>query len=145
MIKYCKYNLIALIDVDDIWLPQKLEKQIPLLDNYDVIGTKCQYFGNLNFIPNLPVCDLSKHNFLEGNPIINSSAMLHKSDAYWEENEILEDYDLWIKLYFKSKKFYNIPEVLCKHRIHNASAFNTTNSNYVEELINKWKKIKNII
>ena len=29
MIKYCNYNYVALLDVDDIWLPRKLEAQLP--------------------------------------------------------------------------------------------------------------------
>ena len=28
MIKYCKYEYVAALDVDDIWLPEKLEKQL---------------------------------------------------------------------------------------------------------------------
>ena len=54
----------------------------------------------------------------------------------WIENG-LEDYDLWIRLRLKNKKFYNCPQVLVKHRIHNASAFNSggKNNNSVPELL----------
>ena len=55
MIAYCKYNYVALLDVDDIWIPNKLEIQSVYLNKYDVIGTKCVYFGNLNGnIPDIP-------------------------------------------------------------------------------------------
>ena len=36
-----------------------------------------------------------------------------------------EDYDLWLRLKSLNKKFYNCPEILVKHRIHEASAFNS--------------------
>ncbi len=36
MLKYTKYNWIALLDVDDKWLPKKLESQIKFITNYDV-------------------------------------------------------------------------------------------------------------
>ena len=39
MVKKCKYNWISLLDVDDKWLPMKLEKQIPFMGSYNVIGT----------------------------------------------------------------------------------------------------------
>ena len=55
MVQYCTYNYIALLDVDDIWLPKKLEMQRYYLNVYDVIGTKCVYFGDLeNIVPQIP-------------------------------------------------------------------------------------------
>ena len=44
MIKLCKYNFIALLDVDDIWSYNKLETQLPFLEKYDVIGSNCIWF-----------------------------------------------------------------------------------------------------
>ena len=41
MVQYCNYNYVALLDVDDIWLPGKLDAQSFYLNAYDVIGTKC--------------------------------------------------------------------------------------------------------
>jgi teichuronic acid biosynthesis glycosyltransferase TuaG len=39
MIVFCKYDYIAILDVDDIWLPRKLEVQAGLLKQniYDVV------------------------------------------------------------------------------------------------------------
>ena len=46
MIKDCKFDTICLLDVDDYWLPTKLEKQIEIWKNneFDVIVTFCRYF-----------------------------------------------------------------------------------------------------
>ena len=46
MIKLCKNDWISLLDVDDIWLPKKIELQLPYMADYDVIGTRCKYFGS---------------------------------------------------------------------------------------------------
>ena len=46
MLDYTKYDWIALLDVDDKWKPDKLQKQVKYMNDYDVIGTKCKYFGN---------------------------------------------------------------------------------------------------
>ena len=144
MIKDCSSNLIAILDVDDFWHHKKLEIQLPLLNNYDVVGTSCQYFGDSTNIPNLPYGNLKDFDFFSYNPIINSSVILKKIDAIWNEETILEDYDLWLNLFYKQKKsFFNINQILCFHRISNNSAFNNTNHLYVDELKNKWKTIIN--
>lgn len=141
MVNDVKFDYIALLDVDDIWVSYKLEKQVPLLSNYDVIGTQCVYFGDINIKPTVPTGDLSEHNFYSVNPLINSSIIIHKKDAYWDENEFIEDYDMWFRLYHNGKKFYNIPDILCLHRIHKQSNFNNSNDKYVEILKDKWRKL----
>ncbi len=55
---------------------------------------------------------------------MNSSALLRKELAHWEDRFGLEDYDLWIRLSRAGKRLYNLPESLFLHRIHAASAFN---------------------
>jgi glycosyltransferase involved in cell wall biosynthesis len=130
MVPLCKYPYVALLDVDDVWLPQKLEVQWPYLKQYDVIGTKCVYFGDLNSIPAIPSGDLSTFNFLQVNPIINSSALIKKTLAKWlSEWDGVEDYELWLRLWRENRRFYNCPEVQVKHRIHKTSAFNAKGNN----------------
>jgi glycosyltransferase involved in cell wall biosynthesis len=137
---------IALLDVDDIWYPNKLELQIPLLQMaspYHVVGGRCEYFGpdiTESTIPNIPVGNFSRNfNFKSCNPIINSSVIIHTPLANWSEATILEDYDLWLKLRKRGDiKFYNCPQVLVKHRIHTDSAFNKNNSQHLNELLSKY-------
>lgn len=151
--KIAKYNYISLIDADDIWSENKLELQIPYLDNYDIVGTHCYYINKdgyrLSFFPLLPSGDLTNYNFFDGNPIINSSIILKKSDAVWQLDDIningVEDYDLWFKLKFQKKKFYNIDKKICFHRLHNKSSFNNKNNNYVDILKSKWHNMFNLV
>lgn len=140
MINYCKYNYIALLDVDDIWHSQKLEIQSVLLNSYDVIGSNCIWFGDRpGIVPSIPQHDFSNFNFANVNPIINSSVILRKELCSWIENGI-EDYDLWIRLRLKNKRFYNCPQILVKHRIHTTSAFNSggKNNNMVPDLLKSY-------
>jgi hypothetical protein len=71
------------------------------------------------------------------NPIINSSSIIKKELCYWSSScDGVEDYELWLKLRKAGKQFYNCKEILVKHRIHNASAFNAKgNNNKVEDLL----------
>lgn len=129
MIKHCKYDYVAILDVDDIWYPEKLEIQMIYVAefNYDVIGSRCVYFGDLeNISPSIPVGDISGFDFKSVNPIINSSAIIRKHLCHWEENGV-EDYDMWLRLRYINNgiSFFNCNDILVKHRIHKKSAFNS--------------------
>ena len=140
MIKHCQYNWISLIDVDDKWLPKKIESQIPYMDNYDIIGTYCKYFGDRNDQPSIPGGDLKNHNFTNVNPIINSSCLIKKELAHWDKEwDGVEDYHLWLKLWKQGKQFYNVESIQVMHRIHQESAFNAQGNHLkVEKLIKRY-------
>ena len=138
MMKYCNYDYIAILDVDDIWHPEKLTIQSNYLQ-YDVIGTQCIYFGDRSGSPTIHVGDISTFNFFSVNPIINSSSIIRKELCYWNnEWDGIEDYDLWLTLRKQNKTFYNCKENLVKHRIISTSAFNSKgNHNKVPNLLLK--------
>ena len=98
----------------------------------------------MNIIPNIPTGDISNFNFFSFNPIINSSIIIKKKDAIWCEDKdlILEDYDMWLRLNYENKKFYNINEILCYHRIHKKSYFNNIDNNNINILKKKWFKYR---
>jgi len=139
MLEYCNYDWISLLDVDDKWLPDKLDMQIPYMKDFDVIGTCCKYFEGRNVSPPLPVGDISTFNFFLVNPIINSSCLLKKELCYWDPECLVEDYNLWLILRKQNKKFFNVNKVCVLHRIHATSAFNNSNSRYVKSLLLKHK------
>jgi glycosyltransferase involved in cell wall biosynthesis len=136
MLKYSNANYIALLDVDDIWLPNKLQSQIPfILEGFDVVGTICKYFGDKDCYPQIPLGNISNFNFFTVNPIINSSAIIRKELCYWKDID-LEDYDLWLRLWKQNKTFYNVEECHVLHRCHSASAFNARGNHlHVNDLL----------
>lgn len=142
MIEYVTTDWVAILDIDDYWLPKKLEKQVEVINKnkYDVIGTHCRYFGELEKCPKIPLGILNNNIFENTNAIINSSVILKKELCYWNpEYESVEDYELWIRLAKQDKKFYNVPKVLTRHRLHPTSAFNKNDKQ--QELVQKIKDV----
>jgi glycosyltransferase involved in cell wall biosynthesis len=131
-----KFDWIALQDDDDFWLHNKLEKQIKYIEQgWDVIGTFINYInedGQIIGRPNLcSFTDDIKHLSLSGmNQVANTSTVFKKEVALeiggWTEGiDGIEDYDFWLRLLRRDKKFTNIPEELVHHRLHSNSNFNT--------------------
>ena len=94
----------------------------------------------MNFTPSIPLGDITEHDIFKINPLLHSSILIKKELVNFE-NHFVYDYNLWFKLYNAGKKFYNVPEILMYHRVHNNSAFNNNNQNYLEELKTKWRTI----
>jgi O86/O127-antigen biosynthesis beta-1,3-galactosyltransferase len=147
-----KYDWIAIQDDDDIWIEDKLEKQIKYIDDYDIIGTQIIYCNSFSEImggnPKLELeDDKIKYKTLRGNnQIANSSSITRKQKVLdiggWDESlEGLEDFDLWMRLMIKNNRFYNLNQELVIHRKHNDSNFNTMSiENHNRIMYNIFKK-----
>jgi glycosyltransferase involved in cell wall biosynthesis len=139
-----KFDIICVQDDDDIWMDNKLEKQIQFIGGRDVVGTFINYIDENGIIINdnlyFSTSDESiKNTCLSGlNQIANSSSMIRKQSCIevggWREElddysdrgyQPLEDYDLWLRMIKIGKVFLNIPEKLVHHRVHQNSKFNT--------------------
>ena len=129
-----KADWICVLDCDDKWEPTKLEKQFEASNSVAkdaaVIGTFCQYFGELSGIVPVPAGLIHPSQLERGNPVVNSSAMIRREYCYWkyeDVSETMEDYSLWMNISLQGKELYNVPEMLTWHRIHKTSAFNSKN------------------
>ena len=72
-------TFIAFLDTDDIWLPNKLEKQIPLFDDNSVglVYGNCWLFNSKNIIKKKI---FSKKKLSKGNIVLWAKRALEKSD-----------------------------------------------------------------
>jgi glycosyltransferase involved in cell wall biosynthesis len=135
--KEVESDYVALIDVDDKWHPEKLQKQVPLLKKYDVVGTAGKYIGNKNTKINIEVGEITYERIFFHNCFINSSVIMKKEDVDFDD-VFLDDYNMWLKLLPKKPKFYNVPDILVYHRLHEDSFFNGSNNGDVNKLKGKW-------
>ncbi len=149
----CKGSLIAFCDDDDLWAPDKLKKQVAIMNaNTDValVATNVRYFSEeksallytaglkgflnrLSFIPR-------KYLMAFYNCIVISSAMVRKENlpikAFNEDAEYQghEDVDLWLKL-CSGYKAIIIPEYLTIYRIHPSQISTVTNTEYKRQAL----------
>lgn len=134
MLDLVETEYTCLMDGDDIWLDEKLQKQIENIGDYDVLGTLARYINEDNKITFSLVLDLENEKIRSGfsrghNQIVNSSCMvrteLFRRAGGWDPNvEGMEDFDMWVKIHLMDKKFKNLPDYLVLHRIHQGSNFN---------------------
>lgn len=123
-------DAIALLDADDVWLPQKLERQITVLTARPaagVIHTRAAPLveGVRGVAAPRPPRGPLFASLLENNFVFSSSAVVRRSligaDAF-DPDPALDgspDYDLWLRLAPRTEFVY-VDEVLVLYRVHDA-------------------------
>jgi len=129
-LKEAKHDWVALMDSDDIAVPERLEKEVKLINisNKDIIFSDSVFFKNkeiqfLNII-NTEKEDLKRKIQLRGH-ICNSSVLYNRNfileNGGYNENLVhSEDFDLWIRLLNKGN-FVHLNEFLLFMRIRDNS------------------------
>lgn len=109
---------IARQDDDDVSKPERLKKQVQFLDEnreYAIVGTCADVFDNNGIwgeytVPEKP----QKGDFLWNSPFMHPTTMMRKAELLWggyreaKETRRCEDYDLFMNLYAKGYRGYNI-------------------------------------
>ncbi|MGB5144047.1 MAG: glycosyltransferase family 2 protein [Shewanella indica] len=135
---------VAFLDSDDVWYPDKLEKQVDLMNRstLDFVGsrmTPVDDTGNiltskLSFLDNflgVKVKHCSLTNLMMRNNVITSSVLIRKSaikHIRFNEADVfkcVEDYLFWLELLSSnSGQYFIFPEKLVKYRISTESLSN---------------------
>jgi len=128
-LKYSKGEFIAFCDDDDLWVPNKLEKQLKYFKTNEIIaiGSEVINFGNLKYIYNKPlrtrkkkITILTHKDLLLGESVALSSLIVKKNKIRFSEDYNLvfvEDWDYQIKLTKAGKNIIKIPDKLINYRI----------------------------
>jgi hypothetical protein len=125
----CKYNHIAVLYMNDIWAPNKLELQTNLILKYqriDVLGSKSRYENEVSCIRE---GEQYHYNIFKINPFVNSTVVIKKNilknleivnvdvdvdvGVPMEIDNILNA--LWVQLAIQQCVLYNSGDITVKH------------------------------
>ena len=150
----CIYDYIALLDITDIWLPNKLEIQFTKVTTFkriEVLGSNSIYN---NQVSKVPIEGLYNYNIFKINPFINSTIIFKRGIIKHFENckaSAIEDYELnslWLQLAVYQCVLYNMSDVTVKHT--SSLSFEKYNKCYnedefkmiIEDVKHKYVRIK---
>ncbi len=157
-IKNATGDYISWLSHDDEYLPQKIEKQIDVINNladkntiifsnFELINEKDQKITTTNFTKNI-----SKEKLCQGiYPILKGcvngcSTLIAKKcfeeiGYFREDLKTTNDYEMWTRLFNKFQSYF-IEEPLIRYRIHENQDTNK-NPAYITESNELWKNIIN--
>ncbi len=122
-------NWVAFLDHDDLWEPDKLERQMNLIRTTmlepDVCVCARQLFSEagLGIIQRAPktaniVRTLYIRCFFVPSAVVARRSLLVKVGGFDITMKGAEDWDLWLKLHEAGGRFVSCPEALCLYRVH---------------------------
>ena len=126
-LRYADGDYIARMDGDDISYPDRFEKEMDFLlknPEYSIVSTQMEYFDNEGvFGKSSNSGEPSQESLVRGTPFCHATCIVKKDaynsvDGYSVSDKLLrvEDYHLWVKMYAKGYKGYNLPQVLYSMR-----------------------------
>ena len=120
---------IAILDSDDIWAPEKLEKQIILQKkmNADLLFTGSAFMDSdgqpIDWYLHAP-SEVTYRHLLKQNVLSNSSSLVRKElyEKYYAVGDGMhEDFAVWLGILKEGKKSYGVDEPLLTYRIAKSS------------------------
>ncbi len=147
-----RHEWVARLDADDIFLPEKLERQVDFLrrnPDAKILGTLACFINHAGRLLGLvgtegPYTPAEFYRLVrENRPIyfVNSSTLMHRDTVlalggYREPFAPAEDVDLWIRMAEQGHLMLKVPEPLLLYRMHGESLTMTQNAR--QRLLHRW-------
>ena len=160
-IEHASGEYISFLDADDVWLKDKLQKQIAYMksidslfsctniqeidNNSNLISSKKRKIYNLifNILPNFRL-----NTLLITNQICTSTVMLKRSilneQLFDEDRKLVEDYHLWLRLFF-SKKIEKVDRLKARYTLYRIHESNDSIDPDKQKLRAKYSRSKAIL
>lgn len=128
-VEICNYELIAIMDADDIAVKDRFEKQLQCFEKDETLsicgGYIYEFLDKIENIVGVRVVasdDLEIKEFLKRRCPFNQVSVMFKKEEVVRAGGYLdwycnEDYYLWLRMYLQGSKFQNIPQNLVYVRV----------------------------
>lgn len=167
-LKYVNGEYIAKVDADDIYHPERFQKQLKFLENnqgIDVVDSYISYFPNSKSVSNTPRYSYLKNTvekqinsvfkieeikkYLYWFVCITHSSIMFRTNLLkkytYKQLKIGEDYDLFYRWNKIGIKMFKLPEILSYIRISESSTTVIQNENMIEGILKiKIQELKQI-
>jgi glycosyltransferase involved in cell wall biosynthesis len=132
-------ELLAFLDADDIWFPEKLARQVELFRQHPAVGltfTNYYYwdgvrdldlrYGPGNFPPNQPRTRLIYSCLYGMSSVMARREIFQQANGFDESIPAAEDWDLWLRLAENGLETRGITEPMLRYRLHPGNASKQT-------------------
>lgn len=128
-IENCSYEIVARMDADDIARSDRFEIQLKFLEKNPDISVVGSWITEFDEDPDvvyakriIPTESEEIRKFAKWRCPMNHMTVMYKKSVvlqagnYSPPNKILQDYELWVRLFLNNVKFANIPDFLVNAR-----------------------------
>ncbi len=136
---FCKGKYIARMDADDISLPNRIEKQVALLEHYNHLDGTAGWIqlidenGNQTGIwdddrrynSEKEIATIIPKKNVIAHPTVMLRANVLKQYKYNELQQHSQDWDLWLRLFTDGLQVAKMKEVVLQYRVHTNSITST--------------------
>jgi glycosyltransferase involved in cell wall biosynthesis len=133
-VRAARGKYVAFCDDDDLWLPEKLERQVALMERESDIAlsyTEGENFGDSDVFTRTslrgrPVDDhfraLLYRNFITNSSVVVRRAVLAEVGAFNEDRALrgTEDYEMWLRI-ARRHRIAGVHQPLFRYRIHRSN------------------------
>lgn len=149
-------NYIAFLDSDDVWYPDKLQKQLDFMEAngysftytaYEKINERSEKMG---IVVSAPKSVNYSSMLYRGDPIGNLTAVYDATKLgkfYVPDIKKRNDFALWLKIMHACERAYGLNEVLASYRVRSGSISSTRKSEllkYYWKLYHDIEKLSNV-